>query len=135
MKDIFSKYGLKKTKARQMIYEALNNLNRPVSTEELHCNLLKNYSINLATVYRNLNTLEEINIVEKVVRQDGISYYYLPKKGHSHYMVCDSCNDHFELDICPLDLNLVDKTYDNGFKSTSHILEIHGICKKCQKNN
>lgn len=135
MNDIFVEHGLKKTKTREIIYNKLKELNRPVSSEELHSLLVKNYSINLATVYRNLNTLEEINVIEKIVRQDGISYYSLIDDSHIHYMVCDNCNAHLKLETCPIDLNLINKTYNNGFKSTRHILEIHGICKNCQSNN
>lgn len=133
--DIFNKYGLKRTKTREIIIEKLKQLNSPISSEELHSILVEDFSINLATVYRNLNTLEKLNVIEKIVRQDGISYYFLSKDGHSHYMVCDKCNDQFELECCPVDLDGINKINNNGFKTTGHILEIHGICKNCQKDN
>lgn len=130
--DIFNEHGLKRTKTREIILEKLKELNRPISSEELHSTIVSDYSINLATVYRNLNTLVDINVIEKIVRQDGVSYYSFMKNGHSHYMVCDICNVNLKLESCPINIDTIIKTQNNGFKTTGHILEIHGICKKCQ---
>lgn len=130
--DIFSKHGLKNTKTRQIIYEKLKEIKEPINAEELHKIISEENSINLVTVYRNLNTLADLNIIEKIIRQDGIAYYSLVEDSHAHYMVCDVCNSQFKLDECPIDienLNLIEK---DGFKPTGHILEIHGVCKNCQ---
>lgn len=129
--DLFEKYNLKRTKTRQIIVDALVNNNKPVSCEELYKQLSKNHSINLATIYRNLNTLSEIDFINKIVRQDGIAYYSL-KHIDAHFMVCDICNKQIPLDHCPLDDSFTDQIEKNNFKPTGHVFEIHGICKNCQ---
>lgn len=132
--DIFSKHGLKTTKTRKIIYKKLKEIKEPISAEELHDLLIKDHSINLVTVYRNLNTLADLDIINKIIRQDGITYYSLAENSHNHYMVCDICKNQYKLEDCPVDidyLNLIDK---DGFKPTGHTLEIHGICKNCQDN-
>lgn len=130
--DIFTKHGLKNTKTRQIIYEKLKEINEPINADELHKIISEEDSVNLVTIYRNLNTLAELDIIEKIIRQNGIAYYSLVEDTHTHYMVCDICNNQFKLDECPIDINqlkLIDKV---GFKPTGHILEIHGVCKQCQ---
>lgn len=132
--DIFEIYGLKRTKNRKIIYDTLKELNKPISSEELHKIISKNEDINLATIYRNLNTFVELKIVNKIIRQDGIAYYFLKSNEHSHYMVCDRCNNQFKLDNCPINIDYLNYISKSGFKATGHILEIHGICEDCQKS-
>ncbi|WP_054251939.1 Fur family transcriptional regulator [Neofamilia massiliensis] len=129
--DLFKKYKLKRTKTREIIIDGLECIKKPISAEELYAYLSKNHDINLATVYRNLNTLAEIGFINKVVRQDGIAYYSL-EEVDIHYMVCDSCNKQIELDHCPIDHDFFEKINKSGFKSKGHIFEIHGVCKDCQ---
>ena len=41
--DIFNKYGLKRTKTREIIIEKLKQLNSPISSEELHSILVEDF--------------------------------------------------------------------------------------------
>lgn len=133
--NIFGKYGLKKTKTRTIIFDKFKEIKEPISAETLYDLISKDQSINLTTIYRNLNTLEELNIVEKIVRQDGIAYYSLKSNGHSHYMICDRCKIQIQLESCPIDINFFKQVNESGFEPTGHILEIHGLCEKCGLKN
>lgn len=132
--DIFKIHDLKKTKSREIIYNKLKELNEPISSDELHKMISGVRNINLATIYRNLNTFVGLGIMDKIVRQDGIAYYFLNNE-HSHYMVCDKCKNQFKLENCPIDMNYINLLNKSGFKATGHTLEIHGICRECQNEN
>ncbi len=132
--DIFRTHGIKQTKNREIIYSRLNELNAPISADSLYALLLDNHSINLATVYRNLNTFVEHGIAEKHIRQDGISYFNVIKHKHNHYLICESCKSQFELDDCPIDKYFFQEMQNKGFLITGHNVEIYGLCKDCQKS-
>lgn len=128
--DVYKKFGIKKTKSRDMILKELEKIDNPICCEDLYNILSSNNSINLTTVYRNLNTFYKLGIVSKFVNDDNTAYYALANKSHKHYIICNNCQKKIELDSCPINLESIDL---HGFKPTSHILEIHGLCEKCAK--
>ena len=91
----------------------------------------KEPNIGLATVYRNLNSLCDQGVIQKVV-MDGVCYYDGNPEPHDHFR-CKICGEFTD----------VDTTYDESLdkKMTSHLgttVELHsvlfeGICAKCAK--
>lgn len=91
--------------------------------------------IGLATVYRTLELLNEIKIVDKINFGDGVSRYDLRKEGVEHFhhhLVCMECGSVEEIleDL----LSDVEKTIEEqwNFQVKDHRLTFHGVCKKCQ---
>lgn len=92
--------------------------------------------IGLATVYRTLELLCEINVVDKINFGDGVSRYDLRKEGIDHFhhhLVCMECGDVEEI-IEDL-LEEVEKRVETEwkFQVKDHRLTFHGICQQCQK--
>lgn len=92
--------------------------------------------IGLATVYRTLELLSELKVVDKINFGDGVSRYDLRKEGAEHFhhhLVCTECGsvEEIEEDL----LGDVEKLVENqwGFQVKDHRLTFHGICKVCQK--
>ncbi len=91
--------------------------------------------IGLATVYRTLELLSELKIVDKINFGDGVSRYDLRKEGVEHFhhhLVCMECGSVEEI-IEDL-LSDVEKIVEDGwqFQVKDHRLTFHGICKQCQ---
>ena len=91
--------------------------------------------IGLATVYRTLELLLELKIVDKINFGDGVYRYDLRKDGDVHFhhhLVCMNCGSVHEIeDDLLLDVEkLVESDYD--FKIKDHRLTFYGICSKCQ---
>ncbi|MDX8046065.1 Fur family transcriptional regulator [Gracilibacillus sp. S3-1-1] len=91
--------------------------------------------IGLATVYRTLELLTELEIVDKINFGDGVSRYDLRKEGAKHFhhhLVCTECGsvEEIEDDLLEEVENFVQS--DWGFIVKDHRLTFHGICKKCQ---
>src|SRR5699024_3937674 len=91
--------------------------------------------IGLATVYRTLELLSELSIVDKINFGDGVSRYDLRKEGVKHFhhhLVCMECGSVEEVmdDL----LGDVEKIVEDDwqFKVKDHRLTFHGICKQCQ---
>ncbi|GAB3052459.1 ferric iron uptake transcriptional regulator [Virgibacillus ainsalahensis] len=108
-----------------------------LSAEEIYL-LVKEIApeIGLATVYRTLDLLSELKIVDKINFGDGVSCYDLRKEGAKHFhhhLVCIECGSVEEIveDL----LEDVEKIVQNdwGFMVKDHRLTFHGLCKQCQE--
>ncbi len=93
--------------------------------------------IGLATVYRTLELLSELKIVDKINFGDGVSRYDLRKEGAKHFhhhLVCIECGsvDEIENDLLEDVEKIVQEEW--GFEVKDHRLTFHGICKQCQES-
>lgn len=90
--------------------------------------------IGLATVYRTLELLTELKVVDKINFGDGVSRYDLRKEGADHFhhhLVCIECGavDEIQEDLLEDVEEIVEK--DWNFKVKDHRLTFHGICYRC----
>lgn len=86
----------------------------------------------LATVYRALETLEELHLVVKVHLEDGCHSYAVAPEGHRHPIVCTECSKVIEFAECPLDKLSEKLTKDTGVLIQNHFLQLFGKCRECQ---
>lgn len=94
--------------------------------------------IGLATVYRTLELLSELQVIDKINFGDGVARYDLRKEGAEHFhhhLVCIECGSVEEImeDLLGDVEKIVEKNWD--FEVKDHRLTFHGICKKCQQAN
>lgn len=90
--------------------------------------------IGLATVYRTLELLAELKIVDKINFGDGVARFDLRKEGAKHFhhhLVCMNCGDVDEIEEDLLDEVEKKVESDYHFLIMDHRLTFHGICKKC----
>lgn len=126
----------KLTPQRRVILQALlENPERHLSAEELYA-LSKNLDpeIGLATVYRTLELLEELNILHKLNFGDGRSRYelcHLQSRHHHHHLVCLDCNQILEVreDLLHQLEDLIEG--EHGFHIVDHRVQFYGYCSKC----
>ena len=96
----------------------------------------KSPDIGLATVYRTLELLNELNVVDKIQFGDGVSRYDLRQEGAAHFhhhLVCIECGavDEIQEDLLE-DVEAIVETKWN-FIIKDHRLTFHGICYRCQE--
>ncbi|WP_062201199.1 ferric iron uptake transcriptional regulator [Massilibacterium senegalense] len=94
--------------------------------------------IGLATVYRTLELLTELKVVDKINFGDGVSRYDLRKEGADHFhhhLVCLECGavEEIEEDLLDDVEKVVEKEFQ--FLVKDHRLTFHGICRQCQQKN
>lgn len=114
----------------------LENEQDHLSAEDVYL-LVKDKSpeIGLATVYRTLELLSELKIVDKINFGDGVSRYDLRGEGeerYHHHLICVECGSVAEIqeNLLKEVENVVEKRYQ--FKVKDHRLTFHGVCGKCQ---
>jgi Fur family ferric uptake transcriptional regulator len=124
----------KVTAPRRAILECLGRAAHPLTTKEIFAALLKD-ECDLATVYRSLRLLEEMEMVKRFDFGDGTARFELLEEGddgHHHHLVCTRCSEIVELADCSL-LELEERIAErNGFKAVTHKLEFFGLCPQCQ---
>lgn len=115
----------------------LENDKDHLSAEEIYM-LVKQKSpeIGLATVYRTLEMLNELQIVDKISFTDGLARYDMRKEGAKHFhhhLLCLECGniEEVEEDLLVEVERVVEKKYH--FLVKDHRLTFHGICEDCQK--
>ena len=127
--------GIKLTKGCQKVLEVLEQTENLASAQDIHGRLRLDDADapGLTTVYRSLDSLVEIGLVQQVDLGDGEKRYELIKPGeHHHHLICEACKSSVHLDSCLVhDLDeAIRKKY--GFEIRSHVLEIFGVCKNCR---
>lgn len=122
------------TKQRQAVLEALKGRNEFRSAQQVHLDLVSaGESVSLATVYRNLQILEESGQVDAVRAAEGeVLYRLCEDTGHHHHLVCTNCGHTEEVDLSAIEPLLAIVSEKRGFELTGHDLELFGLCAKCK---
>ena len=139
----FERAGYRFTRLRELILDILKSKKGHLSVEDIYSELIKKCSgVNLTTVYRNLEILVELGIVEKFDFGDGRARFELiiEKKeqnecGH-HHLVCMKCGKIINFECTSVDkhqseIEAVESKYN--FKIEDHLVQFRGLCSKCKK--
>lgn len=97
----------------------------------------KSPDIGLATVYRTLELLTDLKIVDKINFGDGVSRFDLRKEGADHFhhhLICIECGkvEEIQEDLLGEVEKIVENRWDFAIKD--HWLTFHGICRVCKSN-
>lgn len=128
------KSGLKSTKSRKAIIDVLVNSNQPMAAEQIFLALKENsININLSTVYRTLESLENIDLVTKIsIMDDDRMLFEYNKMGHRHYLICLGCKKIITIQNCPLGAYEKKLESETSFAILGHKLYLYGYCRECQ---
>ncbi len=139
LKDIYTRLlerGHKLTPQRWAIISIfLMNKGRHLSADDVYSMLKETHPNNgIATVYRTLELLEEIEVLKKLDFGDGRARFEVVDEDshHHHHLVCQTCGriTEFEDDLLEqLEATIERKT---GFKINDHVAKFYGTCAECQ---
>lgn len=122
------------TGPRQAILEVLRNQRHPLTIKEVHREL-GSESCDLATIYRSIRMLVEMDLVKRFDFGDGTARFELVGAcchEHHHHLICTGCGRIVEVEDCfPEELEL-EIARRNGFQEVTHRLEFFGLCPACQ---
>jgi Fur family ferric uptake transcriptional regulator len=124
--------GHRLTPQRQMILDAIEASEGHVSAESIHAKVAAQFpQVNISTVYRTLDLLQDLGLVTHTHFDDGIAQYHLASEGQHQHMVCRHCGSEREIEVSvldPLDRHLRDRY---GFQADLAHFAIIGICADC----
>ncbi len=139
LKNKLRERGYKLTPQRRAVLDViLANPGEHLSTEEIYELVKKNNhpEIGLATVYRTLILLAELDVISKLNLDDGLVRYEINLNDdhhHHHHLICTSCGKVIEVVEDLLDELEARIEKDHEFEIYDHKLKFFGICKECKK--
>ena len=133
--------GLKVTHQRLLILSVLEqNSGRHMTAEDIYELVAEDYpEIGLATVYRTLQLLWDMQLVDRISLDDGCVRYEIghlledETKHNHHHLICRSRGR-----VIPFDADLLDDLEHHieetaGFRVMDHELKFYGLCRECVK--
>ncbi len=130
-RDLCSKHGLSVTHQRQIIYEALMEVEGHPSPEAIYERVRRRIpSLSLGTVYKNLKTFVESGIVKEVSLHHGSTRIETNMAPHHHF-VCCSCKAIVDLDDDAIEPVRARKRLPKGFRVHRYSVEVVGLCSNC----
>jgi Fur family ferric uptake transcriptional regulator len=124
--------GLRVSTARRLVVQSLFVGDGPVSAEEIATRLAaRDTPVDLASVYRSLEKLEEIGAVRHVHAGHSPGRYSLAGRGEREYLACDCCGALVEADAGDLDAVRAEIRRRFGLEACFAHFPIIGICADC----
>ena len=117
---------------RSAIVDLLERSQVFLSAQQIHAELdEEGTKVGLATVYRNLQSLAEEDLVDTVRSDDGEALYRLcTNEGHHHHLVCRKA---VEIAGSLFENWVHDIASANGFTKVEHVAEFFGLCNDCSQ--
>ena len=123
--------GGRVTAPRQAIIAALLDADGHVTAETLAEVVQDGHpEIHRATIYRTLDTLTDLEVVNHVHLGHGPAVYHLVDDAH-HHLVCDDCGAIVEVPPNTFDALGRRLERDYGFRLDAHHFALGGHCRDC----
>ncbi len=129
--------GYRSSAPRAEIIDALAGLGCSVSAADISSELQRRgSSTGPASVYRTLELLERLKLVQRVDVGEGLARYEpaLPSGDHHHHLVCDRCGrvSAFEDEGLEAAIHQLSRRVD--YSIDAHDVTLRGTCPACRKN-
>jgi Fur family ferric uptake transcriptional regulator len=122
--------GLRLSTSRRLVLEALFDADGPVSAEQL----AEQRDLDLASVYRNLETLERLGLARHVHFGHGPGLYVLVGRGEREYLFCERCRTARAVETEQLDAVRAQIKQLFGHEARFTHFAIVGTCAQCARS-
>jgi len=123
--------------ARRAVVELLGRQGCCVSAQELHDSLrAAGARVGVATVYRVLEGLDGLGLVQRIDLGDGISRFEPahPDGDHHHHLVCDDCGKVEPFEDQTLETAIEHVAIGHGYAVAAHDVVLRGACEDCRSH-
>ena len=130
--DLLAARGMRRTSARQAILEALLGSADHITAEGIAAEVNRRFpSVDVSTVYRTLDTLEQLGIIEHTHLSHGPAIFHLAEDDHQH-LVCERCGGVQEVPPDKLEplLDAIRPEFD--FDVDRRHFALVGLCGECR---
>jgi Fur family transcriptional regulator, ferric uptake regulator len=129
--------GYRLTEPRRAVVETIAASRRLLSPLDVYEQAREAYpSIGLVTVYRTLEKLEELGLVQRVHRPTGCQSFVASAPGHHHLLICRDCGsaEYFSGENEMLGRLMEEVAAASGYTIHEHWLQLFGVCAACQND-
>ncbi len=125
--------GYRLTAARRAVVNLVAGASRALTPLEVFEKARKkNPALGLVSVYRTLEKLEELHLIQRVHQPDGCQAFIAASRGHEHLLLCKNCGEVAFFEGDDLDALIKSISKDTGYKVSEHWLQLFGLCANCQ---
>ncbi|WP_424212543.1 Fur family transcriptional regulator [Streptomyces sp. BI20] len=123
--------GYRLTPQRQLVLEAVDVLEH-ATPDDILCEVRKTAAgVNISTVYRTLELLEELGLVSHAHLGHGAPTYHLADRHHHLHLVCRDCTEVIEAEA-EVAAGFIDTLRTGfGFETDMKHFAIFGRCRSC----
>ena len=142
-KEMLKEKSLKVTNQRLLVLQVLaEHGDEHMTAEDIFELVKEDYpEIGLATIYRTVQLLLDMQLVDRIMLDDGCVRYEIGDfldeqeghRHHHHHLICTECGSvsAFRDDLLEDLEAYIEK--ETGFQVTDHELKFYGVCKKCRE--
>ncbi|MGQ9833941.1 MAG: Fur family transcriptional regulator [Candidatus Villigracilaceae bacterium] len=127
--------GCRLTEARRAVVEVMQSSERALTPVEIFDAARKRDSrLGLVTVYRTLEKLESLGLIQRVHHEQGCQAFLRAGVGHQHLLLCEHCGRAVLFDGDDLEALFARVGEQTGFEIKSHWLQLYGLCQECRES-
>lgn len=129
--QVLRERGLRLTAQRQLVLEAVYDLGH-ATPDQVHCKVAETAAgVNISTVYRTLELLEEVGLVTHTHLSHGAPTYHAAAEAQHVHLVCRGCGRIDEVEPSMLDGVSAALRKERGFKVDVGHVSFFGECRDC----
>ena len=121
--------GHRITTSRRRVLEALLDAPAHFTVDDV---LRQASDVGRATVFRTMKLLQDLNVVCRVMMENGSLHYRLSTRGHHHHLVCRSCGQVADFANCDVSSLIDQLARSTDYQIEGHWLEVYGRCASCR---
>ncbi|MCX6064167.1 MAG: Fur family transcriptional regulator [Chloroflexi bacterium] len=128
-----SEHGYRLTGSRRAVVEIVGASLRAMTPLEVFDSARASHpELGLVSVYRTLEKLEELHLIQRVHQPTGCQAFISASQGHQHLLLCQGCGQvtYFEGDDLDNLINSI--AVRTGYTIQEHWLQLFGLCQNCR---
>jgi Fur family ferric uptake transcriptional regulator len=126
--------GYRVTPQRNLVFAAVNDLGHATPEEILVRVQIAAPKVNLSTVYRTLEVLEDVGLVTHAHLGHGSPTYHSVDDDVHIHLVCRRCDGIDSISAAAARDFLDSLQHERGFATDVGHMAIHGLCRSCRED-
>jgi len=134
--DCLQENGYRITDPRRAVVETIASSQQALNPFDVFERARSKYPrLGLVTVYRTLEKLEELGLIQRVHSPSGCQAFVSAFSGHQHLLICQRCGrvEFFSGDLEKMDSLMQAVGERSGYQIHNHWLQLFGLCAACQE--
>ncbi len=129
---LLKEHDLKATFQRMTILSAIESMGH-MDVDEIYSQVLKSHpTLSLATVYKNIITMVEKDVLVEVPIKGKKSKFEISKDEHIH-LICTKCGKVMDRELSyMIDKDAHKLAEKNGFELENSQINLYGVCEECR---
>ena len=126
--------GFRLTPQREMVLSVMHRIEGSATAEDIHARVQeRSSSVDISTVYRTLELLQQFQLVSAVELADGLRHYELLGVHGPHlHLACTRCGKLLGIELHEADALHEQLLAEYGFDMELDHVTIPGLCQECR---